>query len=246
MSIQGGVNQGGGSNPAANVNATPGGGGRPEPLTVDKLREVAGQNGITDLIRIGEVFEAAFLEATRGQVMPNDKRGPGNNYHVEEYKSSIRTALVRPDGLGRTATREGYGFINLVENSAFYEVKSGNTTLDEFYSRDNPKQLLAMLEVLSRNPAHKFGNATLFLVTPHGVTVNLVERARQYGVNVIQITPSLLEDGSVTFNKAMAHYVVPHGSLGRQIRPVQGNQIIPQAEVNLSFFNKPVPLRWQR
>jgi hypothetical protein len=70
-----------------------------------------------------------------------------------------------------------------------------------------------MLEVLSRKPAGAFGGATLFLVTPVGVKVNLTQEARGYGVNLIQITPTLLEDGTISFNNAQIHYANPKGRL---------------------------------
>jgi RHS repeat-associated protein len=200
-------------------------------LTVKKLREIASQNGVTDLLQIGAVFEQAFIEASKGYVRYNDKPNEDNDYTIIEFENNVRTAKVRPDGLGPTATRQGMGYINLVQNSAFYEIKSGYTLLDANYSQDNPKQLLAMLDALSQSEAHQYGNATLFLVTPVGVVVDLTTEAKRYGVNLIQITPTLLDDGKISFNKATFHYVVP-------------NRGAIKAELSMKAFSTPVELKW--
>ncbi|MDJ1466937.1 DUF6443 domain-containing protein [Xanthocytophaga flava] len=209
-----------------------------EPLTVDKLREIAKRNGVTDLIEIGDVFENAFFEAAQGWVKYNDKPTKDNNFKTLEFQSNVRKEFVRPDGLGPTATYWFGTMKNRVENSAFYDTKSGGTLLDENYSEDNPKQLLAMLEVLSRSPAKSFGNATLFLITPYGVPVSLRQKAQQYGVNVIMIHPTLYSNGKIAFEKAYIHYAVPHGSFGQFGGSVEIGTVLG--------FTKAVDLKWKK
>lgn len=206
-----------------------------QPLTVALLRDMAKAQGVTNLVEIGSAFEEAFLTAAAGSVTPNDQPSSANNFLVKQFPNSVRKEKVRPDGLGPTATRLGYGYVNRVENSAFYEVKSGNSVLDANYATNNPKQLLAMLDALSQSPAQQFGNSTLFLITPAGVQVNLTSEARNYGVNLLQITPTLLPNGFISFDTVKTFYTNPRGSLGK---------MMPNAEIHMQNFNKPVQINF--
>jgi hypothetical protein len=143
------------------------------------------------------------MEAVEQYVIYNDSKQRRNNNTVVKYTNNVRSARVAPDGLGPTATR-GFsgGYTNIIQNSAFYEVKSGNSTLNLEY---NDGQLHAMLEVLSRSPAAVFGNATLFIVCLEGVDISndLIVQASLYKVNLVKITPSLIsyENEEISFDR---------------------------------------------
>jgi RHS repeat-associated protein len=213
-------------------------GNKDDDLTVDKLRELGKQNGVTDLFKIGDVFEKAFFEAVGSAILYNDTKERRESGEAILYESKVRKARVRPDGIGAAAYEDNEGTKAIDKKGAFYEVKSGQTTLDANYSTDNPQQLLAMLEVLSRKPATAFGGSTLFLVTPAGVKVDLTNEAIKYGVNLIQITPTLLNDGSISFSNAKIYYANPRGRLGQNY--MNG----PPVRINMEMFNKPVKLKW--
>ena len=214
------------------------------PLTVAVLRNLAKEHGITDLKEIGNIFEEAFLDATAGKVTPNDKPDSRNGYSVKEFKSNVRKALVRPDGLGPTATDYMDRKYHEVQNSAFYEVKSGYTTLDANYSQDNPQQLLAMIDALSHSEAARYGNATLFLITPVGVRVNLAAEAEKAGVNLIQIMPTLLPDGRISFDQVNRIYFIPKQSILDKLGMSSGVTI--DGVINMRFFSKPVSIDWEK
>ena len=189
------------------------------------------------------------MEATKGYITPNDKKSKANKYTTRSYSSNVRKARVRPDGLGPTATRNSDFFRRVfdlppykdrVENSAFYEIKSGGTTLSLNYSEDNPKQLWAMLDVLSRNEAVKYGNATLFLITPSDVNIapDLINKAREYRVNLVQITPVLLSNGQISFKRVKYKYIVPQGGLHKTVGAIVETESNP-------MFHRPVNLIWK-
>ena len=107
-----------------------------------------------------------------------------------------------------------------MENSAFYEVKSGGTRLTTTYSQDNPRQLWGMISALNYDwrisSAMYRGNSTLFLITPYGVPIDpdLKIAAAAARVNLISIVPDYLKfTGEISFRNAKILYRVPDGGL---------------------------------
>jgi hypothetical protein len=94
-----------------------------------------------------------------------------------------------------------------------------------------------MLDALHQRNAQAnfYGTPTLFLITLEGTPVQLTQEAASYGVNLIQITPTLLANGEISFSKSILHYAVPGGPLAGYVRGVK-----------LPLFYTPVPLRWDK
>ena len=197
-------------------------------------------NVTSDRFKIADVFEYAFFEAAnakRPTILYNDTKDRQTLGTVAKYTTSVRIAKVSPDGIGPTGWKSAsspFGKMLFFKETAFYEVKSGGTTLDANYSISNPKQLLGMLDALRKQniDATLYGTPTLFLITLDGTPINLSTEAALYGINLIQITPILLSNGEISFSNAKILYAAPKG-------PLSGLKFLV-----LPLFDTSVPLRW--
>jgi hypothetical protein len=215
------------------------------PFTLNELKRVALEKGLdwnvqNDRFKIADLFESAFFDAvnsTKEMVLYNDTKIRRDNKTNRSYETSVRDAKVSPDGIGSTGWRPISGQTKIYPETAFYEVKAGGTTLDANYSTGNEKQLLGMLDALTKRnvDANFHGTPTLFLITVDGTPVNLTTEAKLYGVNLVQITPTLLANGDISFSNAKILYAVPGGPLTGYVKGIK-----------LPFFNTPVPIRWNK
>ncbi|GGD45914.1 hypothetical protein GCM10011514_07380 [Emticicia aquatilis] len=168
-----------------------------QPLTYDLLQKIAKEKGITTAEGIGNFWDKIVKEAYK------------DLGKQKEFQSKIRQAKVRPDVvLSKEGVNLETGEVKSFVDNIFIEAKApAKGYIDGDCCYNNPKQLEAMFEVLSRNNAAGYGVAHFVLVTPYDTDIDpfnivneifgqtptqLRDLAGQYGVNLHQQFPVLI------------------------------------------------------